>query len=59
MGKAAHHRGDHQVRAKRVTDAANANPNTRCCNCHNTLNHCGPNNDGHNANVTHLEPRTA
>lgn len=52
MSKAAHHRGDHQVRARRVTDAANANPNTRCCTCGNTLNHCGPNNDGRNLNGT-------
>lgn len=28
--KAAHHTGTHQVRAKRVTDRANANPNTVC-----------------------------
>lgn len=48
--KAAHHRGSHQVTAKRVTDRAYANPDTRCGNCHNTLDKCGPRNDGRNRN---------
>jgi len=50
--KAAHHTGSHQQRAKRVTDAAYANPATRCCTCGQTLDHCGPNADGRNANGT-------
>lgn len=35
--KAAHHRGTYQARAKRVTDAAYANPSTRCWRCRRTL----------------------
>lgn len=35
--KAAHHRGTHQVRAKAVTDAAYADPMTRCWRCRRTL----------------------
>jgi len=50
--KPAHHRGGHQVRARRVTQAAYANPATRCCNCQRTLDRCGPNGDGRNANGT-------
>lgn len=51
-GKAAHHRGAHQVTAKRVTNAAYANPATRCASCHNTLDKCGPRGDGRNRNGT-------
>lgn len=47
-----HHRGNHQTRAKQVTDTAYHNLDTRCCTCGNTLNHCGPNHDGHNLNGT-------
>ena len=35
--KAPHHRGTHQVRAKKLTDAANANPDTRCWRCRRTI----------------------
>lgn len=35
--KAAHHRGPHQVEAKAITDAAYANPATRCWRCERTL----------------------
>lgn len=35
--KAAHHRGSYQVRAKRVTDAAYADPSTVCWRCGRTL----------------------
>lgn len=38
--------------AKTITTAAYNNPNTRCCTCNRTLNQCGPNGDGHNANGT-------
>lgn len=31
--KPAHHRGTHQVRARKVVAAANANPDTRCWRC--------------------------
>lgn len=37
MPKAAHHRGAHQVTAKRITDAAYANPATTCRRCGLTL----------------------
>ncbi len=39
MGKAKgpHHRGTHQVRARRIVEQANANPNTRCGRCNRTL----------------------
>ena len=40
--KAAHHRGEHQVNAKRVTDAAKANPLTLCWRCRRTLWHHAP-----------------
>lgn len=33
MAKGPHHRGRHQARAKAVTDAAYANPDTRCWRC--------------------------
>jgi hypothetical protein len=52
MPKAPHHRGDHQVRARRVTDQANRNTATRCCECGNTLDQCGPRGDGRNGNGT-------
>lgn len=52
MAKAAHHRGTHQQRAKRVTDHAYANRNTLCCACRRPLHQCGPNGDGRNANGT-------
>lgn len=52
MAKAPHHTGTHQANARRTTDAANRNPNTRCCNCGNTLDQCGPNRDGRNGNGT-------
>jgi hypothetical protein len=32
--------------------AANADPNTRCATCGNTLDQCGPSHDGLNANGT-------
>lgn len=35
--KAAHHRGAHQVTARRITQAAYANPETRCWRCSRTL----------------------
>lgn len=35
--KAAHHRGQHQTIAKRVTDPAKANPATRCWRCNRTI----------------------
>ena len=35
--KAAHHRGTHQARAKRITDAAYADPSTRCWRCDRTM----------------------
>lgn len=35
--KAAHHRGSHQVRARRIVQQAYANPNTRCGRCGLTL----------------------
>lgn len=35
--KPAHHRGSHQVRARRVVEAANANPDTRCWRCGRTM----------------------
>jgi len=38
--------------AEAVKLAAYANPATICCNCARTLNHCGPNGDGRNANGT-------
>jgi hypothetical protein len=37
MAKGPHHRGTHQVRARRVVAAANANPHTRCWRCGRTL----------------------
>lgn len=36
--------------AARVVRTANANPDTRCCECGNTLDRCGPNNNGRGAN---------
>jgi hypothetical protein len=35
--KAPHHRGDHQVRARRVVDTAKRDPSTLCWRCHRTL----------------------
>lgn len=35
--KPPHHRGTHQARAKAVTDAAYADPETRCWRCRRTL----------------------
>jgi hypothetical protein len=35
--KAAHHRGTHQARAKRITDAAYRNPHQTCWRCGLTL----------------------
>lgn len=35
--KGPHHRGSHQVRAKAITDAAKANPATRCWRCGRTM----------------------
>lgn len=35
-----------------VVRAAYANPATICCNCGRTLDRCGPNGDGRNANGT-------
>lgn len=37
MTKPAHHRGTHQVTAKRVTDAAYRDPTTTCRRCGLTL----------------------
>jgi ssDNA-binding Zn-finger/Zn-ribbon topoisomerase 1 len=37
MGKSAHHRGPHQVTARKVVAAANAMPDYRCPTCHLTL----------------------
>lgn len=34
--KADHHKGSYQTQAKRVRDAANANPDTRCWQCGKT-----------------------
>lgn len=44
--KPPHHRGTHQVRARRITRTANANPDTRCRRCHNTLPNCKPHRNG-------------
>lgn len=35
--KAAHHRGTHQARARKIVDQANANPDARCWRCGRTL----------------------
>ena len=49
----AHHRdAGFRRTARLVTEAADANPRTRCWRCRRTLNHCGPNGDGRNANGT-------
>ena len=49
----AHHAdADFRRHARLVTTAADANPRTRCWRCRRTLNHCGPNGNGHNANGT-------
>ena len=37
MPKAPHHRGDYQVRARRITEQAKANPATTCWRCGQTL----------------------
>lgn len=46
MPKAAHHRGDYQVRAKRVTDAARADTSTTCWRCGRTLAAHPPHRNG-------------
>lgn len=42
----------HDRRASLVTRAAYADPTTRCCECHRTLDRCGPRGDGRNRNGT-------
>ena len=37
MTKPAHHRGSYHVQARRVRDAANRNPTTRCWRCGLTI----------------------
>lgn len=44
--KAPHHKGSHQVRARRLTRAANANPNTICWRCGRTLPQHPPHRNG-------------
>jgi hypothetical protein len=44
--KRAHHRGTHQLRARAVVTAANANPNTRCGRCGLTLTQHTPHRNG-------------
>lgn len=44
--KKAHHRGTHQTRARAITTAANANPNTRCWRCGRTLPEHPPHRNG-------------
>jgi len=46
-----HHRdAGFRRHARIVTAAADADPATTCWRCRRTLNHCGPNGDGLNAN---------
>jgi hypothetical protein len=44
--KPAHHRGTHQVRARRVTDQAKADPNAQCWRCGLTLSAHPSHRDG-------------
>jgi hypothetical protein len=44
--KAAHHMGTHQVRARAVVNAANANPMTTCWRCGLTLAEHAPHRNG-------------
>ena len=46
------HNRAHDLRAAQVTARAKADPATRCCNCGNTLDQCGPRHDGRNRNGT-------
>jgi len=56
--KAAHHRGGHQVNAKRVTAVANANPLTLCWRCRRTIWQHAPHSSGEPAKWTggHTQP---
>lgn len=48
-----HHKDPAFRRQQRITTAAaNADPRTRCWRCRRTLDHCGPNGNGRNANGT-------
>ena len=50
--KAPHHRGAHQVTARRLTQAGYANPAATCHYCKRTLDNCGPRGNGRNRNGT-------
>lgn len=50
--KAPWHKGTHQARAKRITDAANRDPNTRCWRCDKTLAEHQPHKTGKPARWT-------
>ena len=45
--KAAHHRGDYQIRSARVRAAANADPSTTCWRCGQTAKAGDPWQAGH------------
>ncbi len=44
--KGAHHRGSHQVRARAIVAAANADPTTKCGRCGKTLAEHRPHRNG-------------
>lgn len=50
--KAPHHKGSYAADAKRVRDAANADPRTRCWRCGHTLGQCQPHRTGRPATWT-------
>jgi hypothetical protein len=50
--KAPHHRGTHQIRARRLTAYAYANPDTRCWRCGLTLAQHPPHKTGKPARWT-------
>lgn len=45
-------RNKRTAEARLVKLRAEADPTTRCCNCGNTIDRCGPRGDGRNANGT-------
>ena len=45
-GKGAHHRGTYHVESRRVRDAANADPTTKCWRCGLTLDAHAPHANG-------------